>query len=74
MARGIPAEVEEIADEARVGKLFDSGGVEEDGEVGEFLEWTVLVGVVGIINQFDLLDVFVFGFVEVSVGGVDDDS
>lgn len=33
--------------------------------------WTVSCGVVGIIDKFDLLDVFDLGLIEVGTGGVD---
>jgi hypothetical protein len=74
LRKRLPSEVEQISDVTGVGQIFYVGRVEEDGEVGEFLERTVFVGVVGVVDEFDLLDVLVFGLVEVGVGGVDDDA
>ena len=67
----LPSEVEEVSDVSRVGQIFDFGGVEEDGEVGVLVMGIVSGGVVGIIDQLDLLDEFVLGLVEVGAGGVD---
>jgi hypothetical protein len=70
----LPAKVEEVSDVARIGEVFDFGGVEEDGEVGILVMRVVSGSVVGIINQLDLLHEFVLGLVEVGAGGVDDHS
>ena len=72
MRLGVPSHVELIADEFGVGQVFDAGGVEEDGEVGVLLVGVVAVGVVGLVDQFDFLDEFLFLLIEVGVGGVDD--
>ena len=72
MSLGVPSHVELIADEFGVGQVFDAGGVEEDGEVGVLLVGVVAVGVVGLVDQFDFLDEFLFLLIEVGVGGVDD--
>ena len=51
-----------------VGKILDFAGIEEDGQVGIFLVRIVASGVVGIVDQFDFFDEFLFGFIEVGVG------
>lgn len=38
------------------------------------MEGVVASGVVGLINQFDFFYVFLFGLIEVGVGGVDDET
>lgn len=57
-----------------VGQILDFGRVEEDSEIGVLDVGTVSGGVVGVIDQFDLLDVFDLGLIEVGLGGVDDDA
>ena len=38
------------------------------------MEWAVLVCVVSVINQLDLLHIFLFGLVEVGISGINDNS
>jgi len=66
----LPSKIEKVSDEARIGQIFNDLGVEEDSEVRELLERAVLTGVVSIVDKFDLLDIFLFGLVEVRTGRV----
>ena len=72
MCWGVPTQVEEIPYESRVGEVFNLRGVEEDSQVRVLEMGVVSFGVVGVINQFDLLDELSLGLVKVGVGSVDD--
>lgn len=74
LPEGKPPKVEDVSEVPGVGQVLDFGRVEEDGEIGVLDMGTVSGGVVGVIDQFDLLDVLDLGLVKVGVGGVDDDA
>lgn len=58
----------------RVRQVLNLGRVEENSEVGVFVVRVEAGSVVGIVDQFDLLDVLGLGLIEVGIGGVNDDS
>jgi hypothetical protein len=68
----LPAEVEQVSDMPWIGQVLDLGRVEEDSEVGVLVVGVEAGSVVGIVDQFDLLDVLGLGLIEVGIGGVDD--
>jgi hypothetical protein len=47
--RVIPAQIEQISNEAWIREILNLHGIKEDSEVGELLERTILVCVIGVI-------------------------
>lgn len=72
MEERIPSEIENVADGLRVGKVLDLWGVEEDCKVWVFLMGIVPACVVAFVDQLDLFDIFLLGFIEVSASRIDD--
>jgi len=64
----IPAKIEKVSNEVRIGKILNFGRIEENSKVGIFLVRVVLIAVVAIVDEFDFFDVFDFGLIKVCIG------